>query len=139
MQGVTVVTGASAGIGKAIATRLLDEGRTVIALQRRPPRLKHDRLLYREVDLADVGAATSVTDEVAARYPLRYLVNNAGANRPALLEQATTDAPMILIKGFAPAMRKAGFGRIVSMSSRAVLGKTQRTVSTRLQRPPSSA
>ncbi len=46
--------------------------------------------MYREVDLADVSAAMAVTDEVAARYPVRYLVNNAGANRPALLDQATT-------------------------------------------------
>jgi 3-oxoacyl-[acyl-carrier protein] reductase len=95
--------------------------------------------VYREVDFADVSAATAVTDDVAARYPVRYLVNNAGANRPALLEQATASdlnysfalnvrTPMVLIKGFAQGMRKAGFGRIVSMSSRAVLGKTQRTV-----------
>ena len=34
---------------------------------------------------------------------------------------------MILIKAFAPGMRDAKFGRIVSMSSRAALGKTQRT------------
>jgi short-subunit dehydrogenase len=54
------------------------------------PRLGHERLVYREVDLADVSAATPVTDEVAARYPVRYLVNNAGANRPAMLDQATT-------------------------------------------------
>jgi 3-oxoacyl-[acyl-carrier protein] reductase len=105
--------------------------------------------VYREVDLADVSAATAVTDEVAARYPVRYLVNNAGVNRPALLEQATASdlnysfvlnvrAPIILIKGFAQGMRKAGFGRIVSMSSRAVLGKNNAR-STRLPKPPSSA
>ena len=139
MQGVAVVTGASSGIGEATAARLLSEGRTVVALQRRPPRLEHERLHYREVDLADTQAATHVAREVAEQYPVRYLVNNAGANRPALLEQATPEdldyalalnvrAAMILVKAFAPAMRAAKFGRIVSMSSRAVLGKTQRTV-----------
>lgn len=139
MQGVAVVTGASTGIGEAIAGRLLDEGHTVIAVQRRPPRLKHERLVHYEVDLAKTDSATAAANEIAARYPVRYLVNNAGANRPGLLEQATPDdldyvmalnvrAAMILIKAFAPGMRNANFGRIVSMSSRAVLGKTQRTV-----------
>ena len=66
-------------------------------------------------------------------------MNNAGANRPGLLEQATVDdleyafalnvrAAMILIQAFAPGMRAAKFGRIVNMASRAVMGKTGRTV-----------
>lgn len=139
MQGVAVVTGASAGIGEAIAARLLSEGHTVLTMQRRPPRLKHERLLHREVDLADHTRTASVAAEVAVAYPVRCLVNNAGANRPALLEDATTAdldyafalnvrAAMVLVQAFAPGMREAKFGRIVSMSSRAVLGKTQRTV-----------
>jgi 3-oxoacyl-[acyl-carrier protein] reductase len=139
MQGVAIVTGASTGIGEAIAVRLLDAGHTVIALQRRAPRVKHARLVHRQIDLADTDAARAVTEELAARYPVRYLVNNAGANRPGLLEHATTEdldyvyalnvrAAMILIQAFTPGMREAKFGRIVSMSSRAVLGKTYRTV-----------
>jgi NADP-dependent 3-hydroxy acid dehydrogenase YdfG len=40
MQGVVVVTGASARIGEAIAARLLDEGRTVVAVQRRRAALR---------------------------------------------------------------------------------------------------
>lgn len=138
MEGAAVVTGASSGIGEAIARRLLDDGCTVIALQRRPPRLKHERLLFHAVDLADAGAARQAADEIAARHPVRYLVNNAGANRPGLLEQATVEdldyalavnvrAAMILVQGFAPGMRAAGFGRIVNISSRAIMGKTGRT------------
>lgn len=139
MEGVAVVTGASSGIGEAIAQHLLDGGRSVVTLQRKPPRLKHERLLHYAVDLADAAAAKAVAGEVAAKHAVRYLVNNAGANRPGLLEEATPEdldyvmalnvrAAMILIQAFAPGMRAARFGRIVNISSRAAIGKTARTV-----------
>jgi 3-oxoacyl-[acyl-carrier protein] reductase len=139
MEGVAVVTGASSGIGEAIARHLLDIGHDVVTLQRKPPRIKHERLQHYAVDLVDVAATKAVAAEIAAKHPVRYLVNNAGANKPGLLEKATTDdldyvlalnvrAALILIQAFTPGMRAAKFGRIVSMSSRAAIGKTERTV-----------
>ena len=125
-----VVTGASSGIGEACARKLLDLGIAVIALQRSAPKLKHPHLHFRQIDLAQ---------KLAAEFPVRYLVNNAGANRPAALEDATIDdmqyvtavtlgAAMVLTQAFVPGMRAAKFGRIVNISSRAIQGKTSRTV-----------
>lgn len=134
-----VVTGASSGIGEAVARTLLERGLTVVTLQRSAPRIKHPNLHFRPIDLTDLEAAKSLARELAAEFPVRYLVNNAGANRPALLEDATLEdfhyvtamtlgAAMVLMQAFVPGMRAAKFGRIVSISSRAIMGKTYRTV-----------
>ncbi|MEO7728425.1 MAG: SDR family NAD(P)-dependent oxidoreductase, partial [Burkholderiales bacterium] len=79
-----VVTGASSGIGEACARSLLDRGLSVVTLQRSPPRLKHPHLHFRPIDLAGLAATKALARELAAEFPVRYLVNNAGANRPAL-------------------------------------------------------
>src|SRR5450759_2797585 len=134
-----VITGASSGIGEAVARALLERGLVVVTLQRSAPRIKHPNLHFRPIDLTDLEATKSLAQQLAAEFPVRYLVNNAGANRPALLEDATIDdlryvtavtlgAAMVLMQAFVPAMRAAKFGRIVGISSRAIMGKTYRTV-----------
>jgi len=134
-----VVTGASSGIGEAIAAALLDRGIPVVALQRSAPKLQHRELHFRPIDLADLAATRKVASEVAAEFPVRYLVNNAGENAPNPLEKATIEefqyvttitlgAAMVLIQSFVPGMRRAKFGRIVNISSRAILGKSERVV-----------
>jgi len=136
---VAVVTGASSGIGEAIALRLLERGRTVVTMQRRPPSFQHANVRFEAVDLSDMDATREAARRVAGHYAVRYLVNNAGANCPALLDDATIDemryvnditlgAAMLLCQAFVPGMRDAAFGRIVNISSRAVLGKAGRTV-----------
>lgn len=134
-----VITGASSGIGEAVARALLERGLMVVTLQRSAPKIKHPNLHFRQIDLTDLEATKSLAQQLAAEFPVRFLVNNAGANRPALLEDATIGdlqyvtavtlgAAMVLMQAFVPAMRAAKFGRIVSISSRAILGKTYRTV-----------
>lgn len=134
-----VVTGASSGIGEAVAMGLLERGLTVVTLQRSPPKIKHAALHYYQTDLTDLKRTKALAAQIAEAFPVRYLVNNAGANRPAPIEDATIDdleyitavtlgAAMVLQQAFLPGMRKAGFGRIVNISSRAVMGKANRAV-----------
>lgn len=136
---VVVVTGASSGIGEAVAQKLLADGMTVIAVQRSAPKESHARLLFQEADLSDMDATREAAREIASRYPVDSLVNNAGANCPALLMDATIEdmqyvtnitlgAAMLLTQAVVPGMKERRFGRIVNISSRAVLGKSGRTV-----------
>ena len=137
-QYTAVVTGGSAGIGASICRHLLDAGYLVISLARRPPEHPHDNLDFFEVDLADSSQTAEIADEIATNYQVTALVNNAGVIRPALIEDVTLDdleyltrlhlgAMITLTQKFLPAMKQAGLGRIVNMSSRAVVGMPQRT------------
>jgi 3-oxoacyl-[acyl-carrier protein] reductase len=140
-RAAAVVTGASSGIGAAIAERLASDGHTVITMQRRPPphlgSLGRGLITFVEVDLSEPAAIDAAVASVRASHSVGYLVNNAGANRPGDIASVTEEdldvvwnlnvkAAIRLIQGFLPSMKAAGFGRIVNMSSRAVLGKTQR-------------
>ena len=85
MEEVAVVTGASAGIGEAIALRLLDSGHTVIALQRKAPRIAHAKLIYVGADLSDTQQTTEAAAEIARQYGVRYLVKmDTSPGRPFL-------------------------------------------------------
>jgi uncharacterized protein len=85
--GWAVVTGASIGIGAALATALAAQGRPIVVVARRGELLDalaaQLRSTYgvevdvRVVDLADRAARAKLADELAAR-PIEILVNNAG-------------------------------------------------------------
>lgn len=136
---VALVTGGSAGIGRAITERLLQDGYEVVNFDLRPPAAQLPHETHVAVDLCDAGAARHAVAALAAEREVLYLVNNAGTVRPALLEDATPEdlavvtalniqAPMLLMQGLLPGMRRRQFGRVVNIASRAALGKTERTV-----------
>ena len=138
-QEVTLVTGGSTGIGRAICEALIGQGRSVVNLDYKQPDWSHEKLVSFQADLTRQDEAQAAAREITARYAVTALVNNAGATRPGTIDTATMadldyvvdlhlKASIILIQAALPAMRASGQGRIVNMSSRAGLGKAERIV-----------
>jgi len=134
-----LVTGASRGIGRAIASRLLTDGWKVVNLDMAPPESDPDLGdRWQQVDLGDVAATKGALRKILEAGPVSALVNNAAIGRMASLEDTAVDdfdisvainmrAPMLCAQAVIEGMRKQGFGRIVNIASRAHLGKALRT------------
>lgn len=133
-----IVTGASAGLGKAIAGRLVEDGWDVINLDRVEPSGRLGGVVWYRVDLSDAAELDDVLSDILKDGPVTGLVNNAGVIRTDMLDDATNAdfeasvavnmrAPMICARALVPSMKEFGFGRIVNISSRAHLGKIERT------------
>ena len=139
INNLVLITGASQGIGRAIATRVTQDGYRVINLDKKAPKSLLEGETYHSVDLMDPQAIEELIPKITKQEPILRLVNNAGFIRPGALENTTLDdfeavmalnlrAPMLLAQQLLPHMRQAKFGRIVSIASRAALGKEERTV-----------
>jgi len=135
---VALVTGGSAGIGASICQHLLDEGYHVLNLSRRKSDSQSDRITDVEVDLSDVEATKNAIAELAEKYEILSLVHNAGVIRPDLIEDVKLEdveyvtrlhlyTSILLTQGVLEAMKAKKFGRIVLISSRAMLGLATRT------------
>ena len=135
---VAVVTGGSAGIGRAVVERLLEQDFEVISLDVAPSSIKDKRLRAKKVDLTDPEATRSAAEEIAKEHRVTTVIHNAGVIRPALLPDVKLEdvnvlvnlhlsAAILLTQAALPAMRAAGYGRVVLVSSRAVLGLPTRT------------
>ena len=137
-RGVAVVTGGSAGIGRAICEHLLADGHEVVSMARRESDIAHPRLHSVCVDLSDRTATAQAARDLAQRFEVSTIVHNAGVMRPALLPEVKLDdldalvnlhlgCAIELAQAALPAMKKRRFGRIVLLSSRAALGAVTRT------------
>ena len=132
-----LVTGGSRGIGAAIAQRLRHDGFRIVVLDRIAP--EHDAVdAFHEVDLADAQATFAAAEQAASAGHVTRFVHNAGIVRPASVSETreadfdtvmaiNLRAAITITRALLPGMREAGVGRIVTIASRAALGKELRS------------
>jgi 3-oxoacyl-[acyl-carrier protein] reductase len=128
-----LVTGASGGIGGAIARRLHGQGARVVLTGRRSDALEAlaadlgERVAVQPADLASPGAAERLIETVESD-GLDILINNAGLTRDNLALRLKDDdwqtvldvnlsAGFRLIRSSLRGMMKRRFGRIISITS----------------------
>jgi 3-oxoacyl-[acyl-carrier protein] reductase len=129
-----LVTGASGGIGGAIARQLHRQGATVVLTGRRAEALEQlaaelgERARIEAADLAEPGAAEALIAAAEAAGGLAILVNNAGLTRDNLALRLKDEdwqtvldvnltAGFKLIRAGLRGMMKRRFGRIINITS----------------------
>ena len=135
-RGTALVTGAGRGVGRATAERLARGGYVVVAGVRDVPRALEEigeppgiHLVPLDVTRPDqVRAAAEIATDFAGGGAIDVLVNNAGYAMMAPQESGDLDVARemfetnlwgaaAMVQALAPAMREAGRGTIVNVSS----------------------
>jgi len=127
IPGPVLVTGASKGIGRALAAALSARGVQVIGTSRDPRSITDPVPGVRYLPL-DQGNDASIDALAAAAGPVEVLVNNAGQSQIGAVEDASMDAVeelfrmnliglIRLTKTVLPGMRERGHGTIVNIGS----------------------
>ncbi len=135
-----IVTGASRGIGLAIASRLAGDGFRVIAVARKSTDELAKAIIdvessgggglsFAALDLSDIAAIPPFVRDLKSRFgPIYGLVNNAGLGTGGLLANTPDEAlealirmntlsPIILSKYVVRGMMAEGRGRVINISS----------------------
>jgi len=132
---VACVTGASSGLGRALATALAEARARVVGIARRADALESWRAEAQGetaaivADLSDPSGMTGVAARAAEPFGAPdILINAAGINTRQLADDVTAEGwkvtldlnlstPFFLAQALVPAMKAKGWGRIVNFAS----------------------
>lgn len=132
-----LITGAGQGIGKACAFAFASKGADLIVMDKNPEALGEVTRELKQlgckvadhvVDLTNIEKLRDVAGNIKKAGLIDILVNNAGFDRPGTsdkidkkgFEEVMTihvTVPLILIQMLLPDMQRAGWGRIINLSS----------------------
>jgi 3-oxoacyl-[acyl-carrier protein] reductase len=131
-----LITGASKGIGRAVADRVAASGQEPIGLARSAPSDFPGQ--FREVDLGDQAATAQTLDRIVAEGRVDAVVNNVGLARFGRIGSIDLEDLFVtydmnvrtavqVVQAVLPGMIDARWGRIVNVTSLTTLGTPERT------------
>lgn len=132
-----LITGATRGIGHAVSELLLTEGYEVIGLARSADSRFPGKLI--QVDLLNAVKRREILASLFHDHQFYGVINNAGTNTLNLIEDVTDqdyrrimelnlDIPFEICRHALPSMKHYREGRVVNISSRAMLGRARASV-----------
>ncbi len=130
-----LVTGASKGIGRAIAEKLVADGHQVVGIARDLVTFPGELV---SLDLADREATTKTLASLVGHYRFDGIVNNVGIVQPAALDKMSLDdldrvlslnvySAVLATQAVLPAMKSHRWGRVINVSSLSALGMVERS------------